>query len=191
MAGSNYNKQWIAARQNSQTLQGSVLCTWANIFLPTADGKIKSVFSFQRHRGQYQQDLYTIIQDDFVAELSWINSVAGQTSPWGNLSIGKKNGETLYSYADILGKHNFFNPDTLHLGRLTEAGIAEIEYCTDRSLTGYLQASPYILYRPKQWRWETKVPTNVEDYLPEYGKAQKKSRAIELGTATSLAMLLL
>ena len=182
----NYSTQWRDAREIRAVQQGSVLCTWARVYAPVYDimnEYIKPIFSFQH--GAFD---FTVIQDDPIAELAWMDSIGGYTSPWGQLHIQRKGGRYAYSYNEILGDKNFFNPTTLHVGRLTDASIEYlIKNSKNLDIIAYIQKTPYILYRPMQWRWDKIRGEDNSDY--DYQPKKNNILPLLLGSVASCYML--
>lgn len=139
----NYNNIWQQARLNKRTLQAGVLCSWSPIYL--WNGKeFARVFNFQK-----QQSGYTLIEDAWEVELNWAN---GGVSPFGLLY--KQIDDKFYSvgYNTLLGTKNFFNPNTLHVARLTDAALNWLNRC-NYHIADILAQNPYVLYQPSRWQW--------------------------------------
>lgn len=116
---------WQSARKLGAAIYGRVRCTFAYIYLPSDTGAVR-VFSLQ---GKQFTD-YPAIEDCGVGEVSTelTSAVFGTPAP-----------------CDV---RDFINPDTLHVGKLTDTAYKFVQTCTNNRLQ-----SPYILYRPDRFSW--------------------------------------
>ena len=174
----NYNEIWKAQRQQAAPVQAGVLCTFADIYFPYGN-EAKKIFSFQK-----RQSDYTLIEDAAEVELEWMESKTG--SPFGVIWQQTNKGTFMVTYNELLGVKNFFDPTTLHVGRLTDAALDIMEQAGFLNLVDQLQYNPYVLYRPSKWQWAVDDQPII---APEPNPDQKKRRnIILLGLATSALM---
>ena len=139
----NYNNIWQQARLNKRTLQAGVLCSWSPIYL--WNGKeFARVFNFQKAQSEY-----TLIEDAWEVELNWAN---GGVSPFGGMYKETDKGFYSVGYNTLLGTKNFFNPNTLHVARLTDAALDWLIRC-NYHIADVLARNPYVLYQPSCWQW--------------------------------------
>ena len=189
------NGVWKTAAESNKTLQGTVRCSWAPVFVPLGkQGLITRLFVLSSKR-------ITSIETAVEKELEWLNSPGGSISPWGVFVDDKNKRKT---YDSMLGKENFFNHRTLHVGRLTDAALQQIlgihgGYYAE--LMEKLTANPYVLYRPDRFTWTKLTWTKPdgfgrkrEEEVPIPGNSepeQKRNNTLLLGFAASAALALI
>lgn len=194
------NNTWKLAMAKGQTLQGTVRCTWAPVFVPlTAQGVITRVFVFK-------QKPYTLIETAVETELQWMNTNAGIRSPWGIFTkiegYDAKQGGIIKrsaTYDSMLGNFWFYNERHLHVGRLTDAAlelIVRVQAENYPELTQYLIDNPYVLYRPDRFSWGTEVvlPNGGKNIEPNPGNSEPEQRrtiTLLLGLAASAALAMI
>lgn len=193
------NNTWKLATLHNETLQGTVRCTWAPVFIPlTVQGVITRVFYFKKKP-------YTLIETAVEKELEWANTNGGWKSPWGwfqniRWDSEKKKMITSYkTYDSMLGRLYFYDPRHLHVGRLTNAALSLIIRVQAKNypeLTDSIIDNPYVLYRPDRFSWGDQVVLSDGEKTinPIQGKSEpeeKRSNTLLLGLAASAALSLI
>lgn len=186
---------WLNARKNKQTIQGAVLCTFADVYYPfynegmvqrtKPDGKVyleqqtstifARIFSFQ-----HETTPFTVIEDAWEEELEMIKDLSYNV--WGLKGMplfkdvqytdesGRKSKKNMY-FNEYL-KYHFFDTKALHVGRLTDADIELIagsKGVYSGTWEARLSHCPYVVYRPERYRWSFPIVngTSINEDIDE------------------------
>lgn len=159
-------RYWAAERAAGKLLAGSVLCSWATLYMPDSHGNIFRIWTVQETGFTGEIALYDYPEFD----LNWNDS----RNPFRI---------TQMKAIDAL---DATNPGKLHVARLSPELLYRIQ--DQNGIEGIVTKlladnNGFILYNPRQWRWQ---PAGL---LEEEKKSQTRKTALLALAATALTFI--
>ena len=148
-------KEWTEYRKEGALLTGYPICKYCNLYLPDGNKKLYKVWSLNYTT---QRDM-PIIYDFPEFDLNWNH----RDNPFAAIM------------PDFRDKLDYYNPNVLHVGRLTPYVIDEIVTKTKGKgllIDALIEYDGFVFFFPAQFSWKEEGYIKKDDINPQgnYGK---------------------